>query len=166
MVNNYPVFKPVFHLYINAENSELVSTFETGKPGKRIFVQIHEGYCDSSDDNYPFNIKIKSGTNWLYLTPDNKLTLDVRLRAETEDGHGVYIHYEGYTYPTPAMNAIFDGSGSAMEFGETEFFIQPTIETDAPKEGWVNNKYFVGKGRFVRNEKGVMGAEYYISMVM
>ncbi|ODQ73465.1 hypothetical protein LIPSTDRAFT_52123, partial [Lipomyces starkeyi NRRL Y-11557] len=96
----------------------------------------------------------------------NKLTLDVRLRAETKDGHGVYIHYEGYTYPTPAMNAIFDGSGSAMEFGETEFFIQPTIETDAPKEGWVNNKYFVGKGRFVRNEKGVMGAEYYISMVM
>ncbi|KAK9449162.1 uncharacterized protein V1518DRAFT_417306 [Limtongia smithiae] len=163
---SYPIFKPVFHLYINAENSEVVSTFQDGRPGKRIFVQIHEGYCDSTDEAYPFNIKIKSGTNWLFLSPDNVLTLDVRLRAETQDGHGVYIHYTGYTKPTPAMNAVFDGSGSTMDFGETEFFIKPEIETDAVKEGWVNNKYLIGKGRFVRNAAGVMGAEYYISMCM
>ncbi|KAK9474159.1 uncharacterized protein V1510DRAFT_412572 [Dipodascopsis tothii] len=161
----YPELKNAFHMYLKAQNSDPVYTNEAGPPGTRIFVQIVGGYLESTNEALPFEAKILTGTNWLFKTPENHLTLDVRMRCETDDGHGLYVHYTGYTYPTEAMNAVFAGTGTTMEFGSTEFFIGPILETDSPKYAWVNNKKFVGRGRFVRDAEGFMGAEYYVSLV-
>ncbi|KAK9480289.1 hypothetical protein V1514DRAFT_325989 [Lipomyces japonicus] len=158
----YPIFKPVFRLFINS-NLEIVSQFENGN---RIHSIITGGHSESSDNHYPFNVKINSGVNWLYLNKQSQiLTLDASIRAETHEGHGVYIRFKGQAKFTDSLKAVLDETANTMEYWDTEFFIKPVIETDgSTRVNWVNDKLFVGRGRYVRDEAGQLVLEFFVSM--
>jgi len=99
---------------------------------------------------------LASGGDWLLVDSEGVGRLDVRATFETHDGALLYMQYSGVLVLTPQLaEALARGAGT--EYGDTEFFTTPQIETGDPRYAWLNRLVTVGEGRIVPG-----GVEYRV----
>jgi hypothetical protein len=99
---------------------------------------------------------VASGGDWILLDAEGVGRLDVRATFETDDGARLYVQYHGVIVMNQtAQDAL--AKGAPMEFGDTEFFTTPRIETGDARYAWLNRLVTVAEGRVVPG-----GVEYRV----
>ena len=83
--------------------------------------------------------------DWLQILPSGIWRIDVRGSMITDDGHPVYVSYNG-TIAHSAQSAAKMASGSPITHEDAPYFvIAPTFRTAADKYSWLNRIQAVGK---------------------
>jgi len=99
---------------------------------------------------------LASGGDWILLDAEGVGRLDVRATFETHDGARLYMQYFGVIAMTPKVaEALARGEGT--EYGDSEFFTAPRIETGDARYAWLNRLVTVAEGRIVPG-----GVEYRV----
>lgn len=104
------------------------------------------------------------GGDWMLLSPDGFMRMDVRIQIETNDAAVICAHYFGPAEANAKLNK------AVRECKETSFTDQSirthwVLETGAPQYAWVNQAVFVGEGRLLPMKPGVLGFEHRIFRV-
>lgn len=97
----------------------------------------------------------------------NVSNLDVRIQARTDNGHSLFIHYNGKLKANDKVNKVlsFAPDAKSTEYGDQEWFATPIVETSDPDFKWVEESVFVGQGHFVV-EQSASAVEYQIYRVV
>lgn len=159
-----PKLEPAFTLrgYLDFENFLRVGVVKSGP--QRGFVHVTSGFLEGS------GIKAKvvpGGGDWLLQdTSANIGHLDVRAQFKTEDGEGIYVHYDGVLRMDEATQKMLSRSEDAKDtqYGDHYFFTTPIFETGIEKLKWINSTVFVGQGRWVVDKDGY-AVEYTVYRV-
>jgi len=93
--------------------------------------------------------------------------LDVRAQARTSNGHCISVQYTGVLKHDEAVVKVLNWAEDAKttEFGQQEWFAAPRFETSDPALKWIEDAFWVGRGRAVVDEKG-SAVEYEISQAV
>jgi len=142
--------------YLSKENTIDLKAIKGGP--QRIVVPVTSGFIRGTGPAEGLEAEIlPSSGDWLLLdTSTGTAHLDVRVSARTPAGEGIYIHYLGHLKINEAAEKVFEWSPDAKstQFGDLEFWCSPNIETGSDKFKWVEAVAWVGRGRFVVDEKG------------
>lgn len=87
---------------------------------------------------------IAPSADWARPISDTVLGLDVRLSAQTETGHYLYLTYFGRVCVNEAV-AEKMASGTEIHGSEMYFTTNPIVKTNDPALAWMNDTIFVGK---------------------
>lgn len=82
--------------------------------------------------------------DWVRVQPNGNWLLDVRLLMETDDGHPIYVFYNGVLRMTPEIGQKL-ASGAEIPGSEMYFRSAPYFQTSSEKYGWLNDILCVGK---------------------
>ncbi|KAL8850090.1 MAG: hypothetical protein Q9221_004951 [Calogaya cf. arnoldii] len=108
------------------------------------------------------------GNDYIRMDPDGRrMRLDAHTVLKDKNlGSSVYAHYTGVVEITPELGAILSGKEDAKstEFGNS--FVHFTFETGDEKLKALENRVFVGAGRFVVENDRPVTVEYCISQVV
>ncbi|MDI9332267.1 MAG: DUF3237 domain-containing protein [Alphaproteobacteria bacterium] len=86
------------------------------------------------------------GGDWLLLRQDGVLALDVRITLETNDGHLIYMTYQGLRHgPKEVMDRL--NRGEKVDPASYYFRMVPQFETSSEKYAWLNRMVAVAKGQ-------------------
>ncbi|KAH3667862.1 hypothetical protein WICMUC_005262 [Wickerhamomyces mucosus] len=162
---SYATLKPAFFLHLDVEEPKPIFKNESGS---LTLVPINGGYTKTIDPSYPFDTEVITG--WDNLTTrsadgNQTITLDCSVYLKTKsNGSGVKFYYNGTIVPSEKQVDVITGKSSKHEPLEGYVTATPTVELDsnAVEEQWINHKKLIARGRFVRNEKGVLGVEYWV----
>ncbi len=81
--------------------------------------------------------------DWLLLRNDGVGELNVRSTIKTEDGHLIYMHYDGVMHARPEiMQAMFQGQPIKPE--DLYLRMAAFFETSSPQYSWMNKLLAVG----------------------
>ncbi len=100
------------------------------------------------------------GGDWLMFTNDGATYLDVRVALETDDGHRIYMTYEGRRSGPPEVMAGM-AAGQEVDPSSYYFRIAPKFETAAGPYAWLNDSVFIGTG-----ERMPWGPIYHVHQVL
>lgn len=100
------------------------------------------------------------GGDWLMFTNDGATYLDVRVTLKTDDGHLIYMTYEGRRSGPPEVMAAM-AAGEEVDPSSYYFRIAPKFETTAEPYGWLNNAVFIGTG-----ERMPWGPIYHVHQIL
>ena len=92
----------------------------------------------------------------------------MRSQARTSNGHYISIQYTGVLKNDEATGKVFNWAEDAKttEFGDHQWFASPKFETSDPSLKWIEEAFWVGRGRgVVDGEKG-SAVEYEIYRVV
>ncbi|KAI9925323.1 hypothetical protein ASPWEDRAFT_176850 [Aspergillus wentii DTO 134E9] len=167
MTASAPTLEPCFilRLYISNENITHIDDIKSG-PSRMIVTVTHgrlQGYGVTAD-------VLPGGSDWILHDPKTDTAhIDVRTQAHTNTtpNHAFYIHYTGIMQLDDKIKKFLQGSPDAVttDFGEHYWFQTPLFETSHPDLKWIEQAFFVGRGRLVV-EKGLPSAvEYQICRV-
>ena len=87
---------------------------------------------------------IAPSADWARPVSANVIGLDVRLSAQTETGHYLYLTYTGRVVINDDV-APKMASGEEIHGSEMYFTTNPVIKTNDPALAWMNDTIFVGK---------------------
>lgn len=105
-----------------------------------------------------FTISV-TGADWLFIRSDGAREIDARITLRTDDGHLIYMYYQGIFQIAPeTMQRILQGE--AVDPSEYYFRTTPVFETGSETYGWLNRIIAVGIGR--RTPTGVGYTVYAI----
>lgn len=82
--------------------------------------------------------------DWVRVEPNGNWLLDVRLMMETDDGHPIYVFYNGVLRMTPELGERF-ASGEEIPGDQMYFRSAPYFRTNSEKYGWLNDIVGIGK---------------------
>lgn len=111
-----------------------------GPHGNRQIIRVASGVIDGP--------RIKGTTlpmsgDWLLLRTDGVGELDVRSTIKTDDGHLIYMHYNGVMHARPEiMQGMFQGHPVAPE--DLYLRMAAFFETSSPEYAWINKIVAVG----------------------
>ena len=87
---------------------------------------------------------IAPSADWARPVSSNVIGLDVRLSAQTESGHYLYLTYTGRVVINDEV-APKMASGEEIHGSEMYFTTNPVVKTNDPQLAWMNETNFVGK---------------------
>ena len=118
-----------------------------GSFGNRVIVEVNGG--EFNGPKLKGKIRTLGCADWLVFDADGIGHLDVRGTFETHDGALIYVQYYGNMVVNDAMQAALAGTGD-IDYGGTEFFTSPRMETGDERYRWVNKVVAVAQGRVVK----------------
>lgn len=98
----------------------------------------------------------------------NTASLDCKLYGKTANGSGVFIHYGGKVQFNDASVAVLLKKSQTASIEDSFVSNTPTFQFDEGVEDkykWVLKEHFFGRGRFARDNEGVLYVQYYIYLV-
>ncbi len=135
--------EPLMEYYANLEPPLAVGD---GPFGNRMLVEVKGGAFEGP--RLKGKIRELSAADWLIVDSDGVGHLDVRATFETHDGAFIYAQYYGAIVMNEAVQAALAGTGDC-DYGGTEFFITPRLETGDERYKWVNKLVAVAQGRIM-----------------
>lgn len=132
-------------------------------------VTLTGGFIKSLDPkNYPFDAQIVHGGDDITLREGipNIGHLDCRiyLKFNNDSTKRGFLSYSGVVKMSGATADVVDRKKSLPTFEEGYVTCHPhfSISKDLKLERWVDTTNFMAKGRFLRDEKGVLRVQYWI----
>ncbi|KAL4786073.1 hypothetical protein BJX76DRAFT_355485 [Aspergillus varians] len=107
------------------------------------------------------------GNDYIHADPDGaRLRLDAHGTIKTEDGALIYINYTGVVSVGETETALLTGATTegASPWGNS--FTHVTFETGHERYKDLENRVFVGKGRFVAEAGKPLAVEYKVGQVV
>jgi hypothetical protein len=135
--------EPLMEYYANLE---LPLAVGEGSFGNRMIVEVKGGEFEGP--RLKGKIRELSSADWLIVDNDGVGHLDVRMTLETHDGALIYQQYLGSIVINEKVQAALSRTGD-FDYGDTEFFITPRLETGDERYKWVNKVVAVAQGRIV-----------------
>ncbi|PNY20645.1 Uncharacterized protein TCAP_07339 [Tolypocladium capitatum] len=122
-----------------------------------------------SEPSYPYALRATfvHGSDYLRRDPDGRhVRLDVRSVAR-DDGSGALLKfsYNGVVDVTGDAGKVIAGDRNASTTGFGSAFVQVRFETQDQRLQDIENKLYVGSGRFIVQESQPIVVEYKISEV-
>ncbi|QKX62844.1 uncharacterized protein TRUGW13939_10009 [Talaromyces rugulosus] len=160
-----PKLEHVFTMrgYMDAGNTVNLNAIKSGP--HRIIVPINGGFVEGSG----LKAQVLPGSgDWILTDPATDVShLDVRIQARTDNGHSLYVHYNGKLKANDKVNKVlsFASDAKSTDYGDQEWFATPIVETSDPNFKWVEESVFVAQGRFVVEESR-SAVEYQIYRVV
>lgn len=132
-------------------------------------VPLTGGFVKSLDEeNFPFDAVIEEGGDDITFKEGipniGHLDCNLYLRFKDDPKKRAYVNYSGIVHMDGASGEIVGKQKSTMTFEEGYVTCHPQfyISADCKKERWVDSKNFLGKGRFLRDENGVLKVQYWL----
>ncbi|MEM9879285.1 MAG: DUF3237 domain-containing protein [Pseudomonadota bacterium] len=94
---------------------------------------------------------ITDGGEWAILEDGGTVRVDVRMQAQSADGAAFYIQYLGIIKMNSAVQAALAG-GAETAFDDQYFYTNPRVETGDARYRWLTETFFIGEGRFLKNQ--------------
>ncbi|KAH7163055.1 hypothetical protein B0J13DRAFT_28031 [Dactylonectria estremocensis] len=159
---NFPVLIPAFtaRIYIDtplAITADLLNIPFLPRAGTLV-----------SETNYSpaLSASFVHGSDFLRRDPDGQMVrLDVTSVARDANGSLLRFNYNGVVGMTGEEGKIFRGDVNATTTGFGNAFVQVRFETDSPGLKSLEDKLYVGSGRFIVEENEPIIVEYKISEV-
>ncbi|KAG5422030.1 hypothetical protein I9W82_001123 [Candida metapsilosis] len=121
------------------------------------------------------DLGLKLEVNQIYGTDDlnvknsvNTSYLDCKLYGKTPNGSGVLVNYGGRVQLEGATVAVVSKEKKEASIEESYVTCNPTFTFDDSVEEeykWVLKENLIGKGRFGRDDDGVIYVQYYIYVI-
>ncbi|KFY37017.1 hypothetical protein V495_07467 [Pseudogymnoascus sp. VKM F-4514 (FW-929)] len=165
MSDGFSTLVPAFTLKANLKGYP--GTGATSRhPGGISVVEITSGTL-ISEPSYPIKLNSTFVNGSDYIKPDTSgafLRLDVKSLLKDESGALITLYYTGHVETTEAIGKALSGAPDAktVEFGNISTHV--TFETDSQELRLLEQKIYVGNGRFIV-EDGKLIVEYKISQV-
>ncbi|CRG88086.1 hypothetical protein PISL3812_05113 [Talaromyces islandicus] len=149
--------------YLDVENCVDLKAIKSGP--HRAIVPINGGFIEGSG----LKAQVLPGSgDWILTDPTTGVSdLDVRIQARTDDGHSLYVHYNGKLKANDKVDKVlsFAPDAKTTNYGDHEWFITPIVETSDPKFKWVEESVFIGQGHFIVDSTG-SAVEYQIYRIV
>ncbi|KFZ18518.1 hypothetical protein V502_04056 [Pseudogymnoascus sp. VKM F-4520 (FW-2644)] len=165
MSDGFPTLVPAFTLKANLKGHP--ATGPTSRhPGGISVVDILSGTLISAP-TYPIELSAVFLNGCDYIKPDPTgafLRLDVKSLLRDKSGAYITLYYTGHVETSEAILKALSGAPDAktVEFGNISTHV--TFETDSPEFHLLEQKIYVGNGRFIV-EDGNLSIEYKISQI-
>ena len=117
-----------------------------GPYGMRVILSVAGGWAKGERINGRLE---GGGADWALLGDDGWARLDVRGQIVTDDDAVIYFNYTGVMEVNEAVQGAL--AGGETTFDDQYFRTSPRLETGDERYAWVNQTWFVAKGRFVAN---------------
>ena len=130
----------------------------TGPFGHRQYYAMRDGLIEGSRLTGKL---LGAGSDWMLMGPDGFMRMDVRIQIETDDGAVICVRYFG---PAEANEVLGQAVAacSPTEFSDQSIRSHWLLESGDPRYAWVNQSVFVGEGRLLPAEPGVLGFEHRV----
>ncbi|KAB8074079.1 hypothetical protein BDV29DRAFT_128370 [Aspergillus leporis] len=165
-MSGFPSLKPAFTVRVTIDAALPVGSASRSSPLQVVpmtggTVKGDSGFSPALDAEF-----VGVGNDYIHADPDGKhLRLNAHGVLKTKDDALLYLNYTGVLNLTSAEQAVF--AGTAPE-GSTPFgnlFTHFTFETGDERYKELENRVFVGQGRFnIENGKPIV--EYRVSQVL
>ncbi|KAJ4137668.1 hypothetical protein NW768_003256 [Fusarium equiseti] len=161
-LTNFPVLIPAFTAQIAIRDPLIISSNLVNIP----FVP-NAGTLISEPGYEPsIDAKFIHGSDFLRRDPDGQWAkLEVASVAQDTSGAMMRFSYNGVVYMEGDEGKVIRGDANATTTGFGNAFVQIRFETDAPGLKVLQDKLYVGSGRFVIEEDKPVIVEYKISEV-
>ena len=133
--------KSEFLMEIRLEAGPPVSGGATSQ-GERRFVVVTGGRFEGPRLNGEV---VHGGSDAIWVEPNGRFKLDVRLILKTDDGAAIYMQYRGIRNGPPAVLRRL-AAGEAVDPSEYYFRTIVMFETGDPRYEWLNDLLAVGIG--------------------
>lgn len=156
--------KPAFFFHLDLEEPK---PFVENSRGTETVVLVKGGYAESLAPEYPFDVKFELGWDILRTFTDKPgvTHLDCDLFGHSNaTGAGIHIWYDGVVIANDKVGAVLAGQSNGHDVTDAYVTNHPTFQIGASGdvESWANGKNFLGRGKFVRDDEGRLGIEYYV----
>ncbi|KAF9889755.1 hypothetical protein FE257_007061 [Aspergillus nanangensis] len=166
-MSEYPSLKPAFTVKVN-----IAPPMAVGSASRTTSLQVvpMTGGTVKSDSSFSPAIDaefVGTGNDYIHADPDQKhLRLNAHGVLKTKDDALIYVNYTGVITLTEAEGAVLTGAGveGSTPFGNS--FTHFTFETGDERYKDLENRVFVGQGRFnVGADKSIV-VEYRVGQVV
>ncbi|KAL2871970.1 DUF3237 domain-containing protein [Aspergillus lucknowensis] len=121
-----------------------------------------EGFTPAIDAEF-----VGVGNDYIHADPDGKhLRLDAHGVVKTKDEALIYVKYSGVVTLTDAERAIFTGQAGDLSTPFGNSFIHVTFETGDERYKELENRVFVGQGRFIAEKGKPVVVDYRVGQVV
>ncbi|KAH6898575.1 hypothetical protein B0T10DRAFT_114186 [Thelonectria olida] len=159
---NFPVLIPAFTAHICIDTPLAITADLLNIP----FLSRAGTLTSEPDYRPPLRATFVHGSDFLRRDPDGQMVrLDVTSVARDESGALLRFSYNGVVGMTGAEGKVIRGDDNATTTGFGNAFVQVRFETDSPDLKPLEDKMFVGSGRFIVEENQPIVVEYKISEV-
>ena len=114
---------------------------QSDKDERRLIYQVRGGTFDGARLR---GRALPTTGDWVSVIGD-KISIDVRLMLETDDGARILVSYEGIEPLSPDSPLVVTGGERPPE-GDYYFEVEPVLQTSSAKYGWLNDLKAVGVG--------------------
>ncbi|KAB8257644.1 hypothetical protein BDV32DRAFT_126978 [Aspergillus pseudonomiae] len=165
-MSEFPTLKPAFTVRVNIDAPLAVGSASRSNPLQVVpmtggTVKGDSGFSPALDAEF-----VGVGNDYIHADADGKhMRLNAHAVLKTKDDALLYLNYTGVVNLTSTEQAVF--AGTAPE-GSTPFgniFTHFTFETGDERYKDLENRVFVGQGRF-NIESGKPVVEYRVSQVL
>ncbi|BCS25888.1 DUF3237 domain-containing protein [Aspergillus puulaauensis] len=166
-MSEFPSIQPAFTIKIALDPALAVGSASRGAtlqviPFSSGTFKSAEGFSPSIDAEI-----VGVGNDYIHADPDgSRLRLDAHGTIKTQDGALIYVNYTGVVTVGDAESNILTGKTTegATPFGNS--FTHVTFETGHERYKDLENRVFVGKGRFVAEKDKPLSVEYRVGQVV
>ncbi|KAH3667981.1 hypothetical protein OGAPHI_001735 [Ogataea philodendri] len=158
-----PKLKPVLFFDLDAAEPEPIFENESKSFTK---VAVTGGSIRSVDASFPFESKVIDGYDNISFSQAQPGigSLDCVLYLDLGSGVKGLVSYGGVVRLEGTTLQVVSKEKSHMGFSDGYVTCRPKFDLDSKssKESWVNRHNFIGKGRFIRTDKGGLKVQYYV----
>jgi hypothetical protein len=132
--------EPLFNFTVEFETAISIGA---GPQGERLIADLTGGTFSGPK----LNGKLRaSGADWILLSPEGDLRLDVRAVLETDDGAVIYMPYRGVMVMHDKLRQVlFEHTGETSS-DDGYWVTQIQFETGDPRYAWLNPLMAVAEG--------------------
>ncbi|KAL4791778.1 hypothetical protein BDV19DRAFT_370014 [Aspergillus venezuelensis] len=166
-MSEFPSIQPAFSIKIPLDAPLAVGSASRNTPLQ--IIPFSSGTFKSAE-GYPLEIDaqiVGTGNDYIRADPDGgRLRLDAHGVIKTQDDALIYINYTGVVTLGDAERAVLTG---IAEDGSTPWgnsFTHITFETGHERYKELENRVFVGKGRFTTEKGKPIVVEYRVGQVV
>ncbi|KAL2209928.1 hypothetical protein CC79DRAFT_1365346 [Sarocladium strictum] len=163
-LSHFPVLIPAFTAQIEIDTPLAITPSLLNIP----FIPYSGSIISAPDYPYQIHARFIHGADYLRLDADDRhVRLDVRATAQDTDTGGLLLlNYNGIVDITGDEGLIIRGDDNAHTTGFGNAFVQVRFETVDSCLQPIENKLYVGSGRFIVAEGQPIIVEYKISEVV
>ncbi|RAO73523.1 uncharacterized protein BHQ10_009535 [Talaromyces amestolkiae] len=148
-LSGYPRLKPAYILKVKVTTGRPVGTILSGS--NLIHWETGSGTLTTAEGyDHPVEANVEYGSDWLVFDPDGgHARPELKLLARTDDGVVLDCGYTGVARASQPILDMFEKDPNAKTFPFGISSTVHTFRTGNPKYKHLENKTFVGNGRFV-----------------
>jgi len=167
-MSNFPKLVPAFTTHIVLDAPLIIGSVSHGTPLSISPFTSSNSFLRSEPD-YPIKVDaiFAHGSDYIRQDPSGKhMRLDVNSTLKDKTGAFIFYRYTGIITLTPAIGAVLSGAADAKstEFGDVVTHI--LFETGSDELRAMEEKIYVGSGRFIYEKGQPVVVEYKISEVV
>ncbi len=128
-----PEFKHLFDISL-----DIGVTHDLGETphGRKRIVQVIGG--DFQGERIKGTVNKESAADWVSISPNDSIRLDVRLTLQTDDNTLIFMRYEGIRHCSPNVAKRLSNN-EPVDRDEYYWRTSPFFETGSEKYNWINN---------------------------